>query len=304
MLTNYLQMDESCYELKPQTLDRGPMPESSLLEEHQHVLPLAVVPVVIHSLLYWYFPNFNWHIGVAYALYFTCFALTLPAIIRTLNASALRLGCLDEKNSGRDRAPDRSITNLAIVYTVFPFVRCALAFMHYDASVSPLAQFTWTYPIRIVLFHIVLDCFFFTYHKLCHEIPRLWSVHQMHHTTKHPSPVLGSLAEERQEVLEVFLLPFLTSLVIPFSLPEAYISQFFLAAIEAGGHAGLRQYSKHPLLHPFLAPLGYATSGERHDLHHRYGKSGVDFGKGTAVCDTIFGTKGQLLETYGMDMVN
>lgn len=47
---------------------------------------------------------------------------------------------------------------------------------------------------------------------------------QHHHTTKHPTAILAILAEEKQEFLEVFTIPLLTSLVVPMTFSEGYIT--------------------------------------------------------------------------------
>lgn len=56
----------------------------------------------------------------------------------------------------------------------------------------------------------------------------------------------------------------------------------------------------HPILHPFLDPLGLGAVLEDHDLHHRYGKSGKNFGKMSRFWDGIFGTMGERLECRDM----
>ena len=37
---------------------------------------------------------------------------------------------------------------------------------------------------------------------------------------------------------------------------------------------------------------------EDHDLHHRFGKSGRNYGKQTRIFDRIFGTIGERIETH------
>lgn len=39
----------------------------------------------------------------------------------------------------------------------------------------------------------------------------------------------------------------------------------------------------------FLRPFGMELAVEDHDLHHRFGRSGTNFGKQTRVWDKIFG---------------
>lgn len=65
------------------------------------------------------------------------------------------------------------------------------------------------------------------------------------------------------------------------------------------GHAGIRAYWGHPLLF-WLKIFDADGIIEDHDLHHRMGKSGKNYGKQSRLWDRIFGTVGERIETYGM----
>lgn len=45
------------HQLKPLTLDRGPMPTQSVLGEHLFILPRAFLPLVIQAACYYAFPG-------------------------------------------------------------------------------------------------------------------------------------------------------------------------------------------------------------------------------------------------------
>lgn len=64
----------------------------------------------------------------------------------------------------------------------------------------------------------------YVYHRTTHEVDSLWNIHQHHHTTKHPTAILSILAEDRQEYLEVLLIPLAASLMVPMSFSEMYIT--------------------------------------------------------------------------------
>jgi sterol desaturase/sphingolipid hydroxylase (fatty acid hydroxylase superfamily) len=66
---------------------------------------------------------------------------------------------------------------------------------------------------------------------------------------------------------------------------------------EIAGHTGLRANVTHPLIGPFLKPFDMDLRIEHHDLHHRFGKGGKNFGKQTRIYDKLFGTSFDCIET-------
>lgn len=50
--------------------------------------------------------------------------------------------------------------------------------------------------------------------------------------TKHPTPLLSILADDIQEGLEIFLIPFLSTLVVPLNWPEAWASMCLMLYVE------------------------------------------------------------------------
>jgi len=65
------------------------------------------------------------------------------------------------------------------------------------------------------------------------------------------------------------------------------------------GHSGVRAHWCHPVLWP-LEVFGMGLAVEDHDLHHRFGKSGKNYGKQSRVWDRVFGTCAERIETWGM----
>jgi hypothetical protein len=87
-----------------------------------------------------------------------------------LNRFAVEYGTFDEKRIGRDRTPDRSTGALAkgvILYMILRTGGCF--FLHYDKSISPLDGFTASFPLRLAAWELVMDGFFYIYHRACHE---------------------------------------------------------------------------------------------------------------------------------------
>ncbi|KDE04586.1 hypothetical protein MVLG_04966 [Microbotryum lychnidis-dioicae p1A1 Lamole] len=288
------------HELKDESLDRGPIPTRSLFLENVFIITRGVAPMVIQQAAYHYYPESKWPFYAAYPFYLLSFIGFAVAVLGRLTRACVEYGTFDEKQIGRDRTPDKAVNHLAVGILAYMFVRTGIAFfLYYDKEVSPLNQFTWSYPFRLMAWEIVFDYFFYAYHRTSHEVDGLWFVHQHHHTTKHPTAVLSILAETYQEYLEVLLVPLAATLVVKQSFAEQYLTFCYTIYVEMMGHSGVRCYWSHPIL-SFLKVFNMELAVEDHDLHHRGGKSGRNYGKQTRVWDQIFGTVGERIETSGM----
>lgn len=144
---------------------------------------------------------------------------------------------------------------------------------------------------------IVLDFFFYIYHRICHESDFFWRFHRTHHLTKHPNPLLSSYADFEQEFLEIALIPVLTWSFLrlcgfPMGFYDWWICHQYLIFTEAFGHSGLRVYTVSTGVLPWWHHLtGTELTGEDHDLHHRNGwRSSYNYGKQTRLWDRMFGT--------------
>lgn len=158
--------------------------------------------------------------------------------------------------------------------------------------------------MELALYSIVLDFWFYIYHRGCHELDSLWQYHRTHHLTKHPSPLLSSYADSEQEFLEIALIPLLTygTLKYVFGLPmvrlmvssnsksmlieeqgfhDWWICHEYIIFSEAFGHSGLRVWSTTPsIVSPLLRLLNCELVVEDHDLHHRKGwRKSQNYGK-------------------------
>jgi len=81
------------------------------------------------------------------------------------------------------------------------------------------------------------------------------------------------------------------------SFAELYYTAIVTIYVETLGHSGIRADWPHPILGLVLRPFKMELAVEDHDLHHRFGKSGRNYGKQTRVWDTIFSTKTYRIET-------
>ncbi|KAK4049226.1 hypothetical protein OIO90_005515 [Microbotryomycetes sp. JL221] len=296
-----LAPDESHY-LVDATVDRGPVPRHPLWKQHWFIWPRAMAPLIIHHLSYRLLPDKRWPIHVAYPFYLLCYILFAASCLHHLNHYSRVHGTLAEKNIGRDRVPDRSVRQIAIGISSYMVIRTGMNFyLGYNENMVPLTDISWTFPARLLMWQIVLDYLFYCYHRSSHEIDALWSIHQKHHTTKHPTAVLAILADEPQELLEIFILPFLTSLLVPMSFSEMWLTMEVTIYVEMMGHSGIRAYWPHPTLNHVFTWFDAEGIIEDHDLHHRFGKSGKNYGKQSRIFDRLFGTTTERIECYGMN---
>ena len=151
--------------------------------------------------------------------------------------------------------------------------------------------------VEIGLYQIVLDFYFYWYHRLMHDFDSLWQFHRKHHMTKHPNPLLSLYADGIQEIGDIFLIPILAyatmkAVGLPLGFYEWWICNQYVVVTELWGHSGLRVYvTPATTATPLLRPLGCELATEDHDLHHRRGwKSSHNYGKQTLLWDTVFGT--------------
>ena len=164
------------------------------------------------------------------------------------------------------------------------------------SAAAPISLTPWL-PVELLLYGIVLDFFFYTYHRATHEVDGLWQYHRTHHLTKHPNPLLSAFADFEQEMIEMAIVPFLTYATLkmcgfPMSFHDWWVCQQYVQFSELFGHCGIRAMMTVP--GPagwFLKQMDCELVLEDHDLHHRKGwrKSG-NYGKQTRLWDRIFGT--------------
>ncbi|KAL8276876.1 hypothetical protein RQP46_010704 [Phenoliferia psychrophenolica] len=279
-------MNQSYHDLKPATLDRGPIPKHSTSREHVYILSRGMFAPMLQQISYWIFPHFKWPVVMAYPIYLLFFTLFLLGCVRRFERFAHVYGTLDEKRVGRDRVPDVSIPQLAKAFIAFLLARTFGEFyIKWDQNEVPLANFDWSTPVKMFCWLMVMDYFFYTYHRLCHEHDFLWRIHAQHHVTRHPSPVLAIF----QEVIEIALCPLAATLIVPMSFHELYL-MCYTAYVEMFGHTGMRADWALPITGPVLSLIGCELIIEDHDLHHRYGKSGRNYGKQSRFYDVLFGT--------------
>ena len=260
--------------------------------------------LIIQALWYYVLPEDSyyrtWHPVFAFVFYFVAFFIFTLQILGHFHYNMKYYGTFDEDKRARDYIPDKLVARLTISVKIYLLGRTCggLLLGEYDRNSSPSLGHTisWFFIGKIGLWLIVFDFFFYCYHRTVHIVPWLWKIHSLHHCTKHPTPLQSILAGDIQDLIEIFLIPFAASLVVPLTAHEFWIGQCILIYTEAGGHTGIRAYWPHPILYEVLRPFGMELCIEDHDLHHRYGKSGMNYGKQTRIFDRLFDTVSERVE--------
>lgn len=242
----------------------------------------AGAPVIGQWLVYTYFPQFsNWPWYVAYIWYHGAATLFSIGAALIINSRVAKYGVLDRENRPRDRIPDADVDTVGLGIIIATMYRTALITLMWDPKAIPSISL-WIFP-KIVLFQIILDYFFYTYHRLMHEVDILWQFHKKHHSTSHPTIGMSILADHVQELFDAFVIPLGAQLVFPLPFHELYIAIMATIYVEASGHSGLRADATHPLngfimrqldctgvfyirVYTILISIGVV---EDHDLHHR-----------------------------------
>ncbi|KIM77950.1 hypothetical protein PILCRDRAFT_606638 [Piloderma croceum F 1598] len=280
------------YEPQPDEVDRGPVPHHSIWRENSFILRRLLLPLLAQW-AFLYFTDIRIEGGMAvgiqfviYEIYFIVFAIH---VFHRCQYYMQKYGTLNEHKRGRDLVPDSHHDRVSYALVTFILIRnIGIFVLGQDSSEKPHLGI-WS-PMKIGAFQIVLDYFFYFYHRSAHEFDFLWFIHQQHHATKSPTPSLSLWADNYQDILEWAIVPFLAYKVVHLSFAELWLASGYTLYVEAMGHSGIRAYWSHPLLTPILKPFGMEIAIEDHDLHHRYGRGGKNYGKQTRVWDVLFGT--------------
>ncbi|KAB8336718.1 hypothetical protein FH972_021027 [Carpinus fangiana] len=272
---------------------------------HVWVLYHAAIPMGLHqafvSLTGW-----DLHPVAVWGLYTAAIAVFGIHHFRVMRRMGHLYGFLDGDKHGRDEIPDRSARKamLSVIMTIT--ARMAMTILlTYDRSVPPMQMDWLALPAEVFLYGIVLDFWFYWYHRAMHESETLWKYHRTHHLTKHPTPLLTLFADEEQEVFDIIGVPLFTFfsmklMGLPMGYYEWWICHTYVIWTELIGHSGLRLHLGTITSNWFLKYFDCELLIEDHDLHHRIGyKKSHNYGKQTRLWDRIFGTLGDRIEDVG-----
>lgn len=265
--------------------------------QHRWILTHAFIPIALHH-LYVVYTGQNLTAWQAGLLYSAAFNLNAIRELHLLRALGHRVGFLDGDVHERDGVPDTSVSKVLYSLVLTSFVRPAFTvYISYNIRNPPTSMaFLWL-PFEVGCYGILLDFFFYWYHRLMHDVEGLWKFHRTHHLTKHPNPLLTLYADTEQEIFDIAGIPLITyfamrTLGFPMGFYEWWICHQYVVFAELAGHSGVRMVATPPnIFNWFLRALNAELILEDHDLHHRKGwKRSGNYGKQTRLWDRAFGT--------------
>lgn len=266
-------------------------------QNQRWILVHALIPLVIHQ-AWLSLGGSPWTSFATWMIYHAAFQFTKIHEFQALRRLGLIYGHLDGDKHERDEVPDVGVGKTFTSLHITAILRsAAMVALTYDRNVAPL-QLNWLWlPLEIGLYGIILDFWFYWYHRAMHDTDSLWKYHRTHHLTKHPNALLTLYADHVQEAFDILGIPLLTYFTMRLmGMPMGYYEWWFcgeyVTFAELAGHSGLRIHSVPP------SPLGWLLCYfnvelviEDHDLHHRHGyKKSHNYGKQTRLWDTVFGT--------------
>ncbi len=149
-------------------------------------------------------------------------------------------------------------------FTIIPIQ----VFLH-QASSWELQKWVAAQPVWLQFIEILLVVDFGTYwiHRAMHEVPALWKIHAVHHSTEH----MDWLASSRLHVLEILtnrFVGYLPIFVLGFSPSAVYAYLVFVSFHAIFIHANIR--FRFPVLRRILA------TPEFHHWHHSSEQAAID----------------------------
>lgn len=281
------------------------VPYLSDWQSHRWIIVHASIPMLIHQ-LFISFNNGN-NFGSIFAFFYYYFASRwfTTRELRRIRELGHIYGFLDGDKHERDGVPDsgvsKTLISIFLAGSLRPLMMICLA---YNATQGP-ASINWGWlAVELSLYGIVLDFWFYWYHRIMHDVNGLWKYHRTHHLTKHPNPLLTIYADEEQEFFDIIGIPLMTYLTMkllgmPMGFYEWHVCQLYVQFSEVVGHSGLRIHASTPS--PFSWLMRWFNADlviEDHDLHHRKGwRKSYNYGKQTRIWDRLFGTCGDRIES-------
>ncbi|CAL5868546.1 uncharacterized protein PFLUO_LOCUS2773 [Penicillium psychrofluorescens] len=273
----------------------------------------AALPLLLHQT---YMACTGRTIGpiAAFNFYFVAFNAIVIYQVQVLRRLGHIFGFLDGDKHERDGVPDVGIAKVVGSLYKTTGSRLILSiYLSYNKTQLP-SQMNWVWlPLEIGLYGIVLDFWFYWYHRLMHDVSFLWKYHRTHHLTKHPNPLLAAYADHEQEFFDMVGVPMMTYfslrlMGLPMGFYEWWVCHQYVAFAEVFGHSGLRLHLTVPSTLSWLLEMFDAEIViEDHDLHHRKGwRKSHNYGKQTRLWDRLFGTCHDRIESAraNVDYVN
>jgi sterol desaturase/sphingolipid hydroxylase (fatty acid hydroxylase superfamily) len=288
-----------------------PVPYLPDWKGHLWILSHAFAVLAIHE-AYVLYTGKNLNRLGAFLLYAAGYKLNAINLVHLFRRLAHVYGFFDGDKHQRDGVPDngvgKTLVSLLSTTTFRPIMTVLLA---YKTSETPRDMNLLWLAAEIGVYSILLDFYFYWYHRAMHDVDFLWTFHRTHHLTKHPISLLSAFADHEQELFDILVCPFLTwstmkLMGFPLGFYDWWVCYEYVIFAEALGHSGLRIAGAPPSTLSWLMWLtGCELIIEDHDLHHRYGyRVSANYGKQTRLWDRIFGTCRDRIESKLIDFEN
>ena len=142
----------------------------------------------------------------------------------------------------------------------------------------------WPFWLQAILLLVVGDFFRYWLHRLFHQIPWMWCVHQVHHSPKRLYWVNVGRFHPIEQALQFIVdaLPF-----VLIGVPTEVLSVYFV-------FYAINGFYQHSNCDVRLGPLNWIVAGpELHRWHHSLDleESNHNFGNNLIVWDVLFGTR-------------
>ncbi|RMZ78693.1 hypothetical protein DV737_g3790, partial [Chaetothyriales sp. CBS 132003] len=292
-------------DMQPSYLDKeipvhskdDPVPVIVEWQNHRWIIFHTFIPIALHQL---YVSVTGHNLGLVPAFFFYSFAFKMIGLrnFRLLRHLGHIYGYLDGDKHPRDAVPDHSVGKVVSSMISTSTLRSMLTIMLAYRTSEPPSSMNWAWlPLEIGAYGIILDFWFYWYHRVMHDYDFLWKFHRTHHLTKHPNPLLTLYADTVQEIFDIAVIPLVTYgtmrlMGFPMGFYEWWVCHQYIMFTEVAGHSGLRLIASAPSTLSWLLQLFDADLlVEDHDLHHRKGwRQSHNYGKQTRVWDRLFGT--------------
>ncbi|KJZ73104.1 hypothetical protein HIM_07488 [Hirsutella minnesotensis 3608] len=286
------------------------IPHLTQVSQHAFILVQAFAPILVQQAWMSLSGFGSMHRVATFVLYFQAFNLGVVHEVHMLRRLAHRYGFLDGDVHERDGVPDVGVGKVIASLLKTTGARIAMAiYLTYLPDQAPLdvlsSPWWWAWlPFATGLYGVVLDFWFYVYHRAMHDVGPLWKFHRTHHLTKHPNPLLTAYGDHEQEFFDMVGVPFLTYLTframgMPLGFFDWWICHQYIVYNEVWGHSGIRVHNTAATTWAWLlTALGAEIAVEDHDLHHRKGyRKSHNYGKQTRLWDRIFGTCHERIES-------
>jgi sterol desaturase/sphingolipid hydroxylase (fatty acid hydroxylase superfamily) len=280
------------------------VPYLSDWKSHRWILYHAFTVLAIHQ-AYVFLTGQNLNKIAAFFLYSFAYKANAIILVRLLRRLGHVHGFFDGDKYARDGVPDngvgKTIISLLSTTTFRPMMTVILAYRPDETPAS--IKLLWLIA-EVGAYSVILDFYFYWYHRAMHDLDGLWKFHRTHHLTKHPISLLSAFADHEQEFFDIIVCPLATYTTMkligfPMGFYEWWVCYEYVIFAEAFGHSGIRICATAPSSVSWLLWLtGCELLIEDHDLHHRYGyRASHNYGKQTRLWDSIFGTCRERIES-------